>query len=83
MDRLFAKFMVVSVLLALSTAGGAWQIAANDGKPVKRPLDLPNGGKGYEEEEEEVPETITFYGQAGERATLRTSSLLSDLEQSV
>ena len=66
MDRLFAKFMVVSVLLSLSTAGGAWLIAASDGKPVNRPLDLPNGGKGYEEEEEEVPETITFYGQSYE-----------------
>jgi len=62
MRALFVKVMVVSVLLSLSTGGGAWLIAASDGKPVKRPLDLPRGGQGYEEEEEDIPETITFYG---------------------
>ncbi len=66
MKTMFEKFMMVSVLLSLSAGGGAWLIAASDGDPVKRPLDLPSGGKGHDEEEEDAPETIVFYGGAYE-----------------
>lgn len=32
------------------------------GSPSSRPLDLPSGGKGKAEEEEDAPETIQFFG---------------------
>jgi hypothetical protein len=44
--------------LCITTSG----VAEDLGKLVKRPLDLPSGGKANPEEEEDEPETIVFYG---------------------
>ena len=47
--------------LGLIAGTGAW-IAAQDGTGLKRPLDLPSGGQGGEDDEEDGPEIISFYG---------------------
>ncbi|MFQ5654297.1 MAG: hypothetical protein ACE5GW_06165, partial [Planctomycetota bacterium] len=54
-------FLIVVLGLVLGTCG--WIIAqTGDGGVAKRPLDLPSGGRGDDEDEEDAPETITFYG---------------------
>jgi hypothetical protein len=58
MSRLLSILLVMGV--ALGTTG--WIVAQSDGTGVKRPLDLPSGGKGDDEDEEDAPETISFYG---------------------
>jgi len=58
MSKSLAVLLVMSV--ALGTTG--WIVAQSDGTSVKRPLDLPSGGKGDDEDEEDAPETISFYG---------------------
>jgi hypothetical protein len=58
MSKSLAILLVMSV--ALGTTG--WIVAQSDGTGVKRPLDLPSGGKGDDEDEEDAPETISFYG---------------------
>jgi hypothetical protein len=52
---------LTSILLT-SAIGLSGLIVAQDSQNLKRPLDLPSGGKGDEEEEEDIPESITFYG---------------------
>jgi hypothetical protein len=51
------------VLGTLSFTTPLW-LTAQDGAggDLRRPLDLPSGGRGAEEEEEDAPETISFYG---------------------
>jgi hypothetical protein len=49
-------------VLAIAFGGTGWIVAQSDGDGMKRPLDLPSGGKGDDEDEEDAPETITFYG---------------------
>jgi len=44
----------IALLLAASFAVG--------GSPSSRPLDLPSGGRGVAEDEEETPESIQFFG---------------------
>lgn len=54
----------LSILIALgvllSTSG--WIVAQSGNGDLRRPLDLPSGGTGDDEDEEDAPETITFYG---------------------
>ena len=59
----------ISLLIALGISLGLsgwittdWIVAQSDGSGVKRPLDLPSGGRGDGEDEEDAPETISFYG---------------------
>ncbi len=52
--------LLLVMVLALGTTG--WIVAQSDGTGVKRPLDLPSGGKGDDEDEEDAPESISFYG---------------------
>ena len=58
MTRPIAMLLVLG--LGLGAAG--WAVAQTDGSGAKRPLDLPSGGKGGDEDEEDAPETISFYG---------------------
>ncbi|MFQ5654296.1 MAG: VWA domain-containing protein [Planctomycetota bacterium] len=58
---------VLSLLIVLGLTLGTcgWIVAQSgdgSGSVTKRPLDLPSGGRGEEEDEEDAPETITFYG---------------------
>ncbi|MEM7263371.1 MAG: hypothetical protein AAF488_15385, partial [Planctomycetota bacterium] len=55
--RLFSLVLVFGILSA--TTG--W-IVAQDSGTARRPLDLPTPGAGSEEEDEDAPESITFYG---------------------
>ena len=49
--------------LAFGTVSTTNWIDAQDGEgAARRPLDLPSGGKGEDEDEEDAPETISFYG---------------------
>ena len=57
MQRSTAIFLV----LALSLGTSAWIVAQDTGE-LRRPLDLPSGGVGGDEDEEDAPEIITFYG---------------------
>lgn len=58
MSRLLSLVVTLGVLLS----AGGWILAQSDGQG--RPLDLPNGKVGKDEEDEEnEPETIVFYGQ--------------------
>ena len=61
MGRLFIGFVVTGVLFSVS-----WITAQDGSGDFKRPLDLPSGGLGEEEEDETGPETITFYGASYE-----------------
>jgi hypothetical protein len=55
---LWVALCVAVPALCLTTSG----LAEDLGGLVKKPLDLPSGGKGIEEVEEDAPETIVFYG---------------------
>ena len=58
---LLALFGLVGLLVGTNSN---W-IAAQDGassSSARQPLDLPSGGKGEDEDEEDAPETISFYG---------------------
>ncbi|MEE8142439.1 MAG: hypothetical protein V3T77_05010, partial [Planctomycetota bacterium] len=53
----------IAALFLVAALGSGIIIGQEDaGKPVKLPLDLPSGGTGDDEDEEETPETIVFYG---------------------
>jgi hypothetical protein len=55
----------VWVLLCLAVPAlcvSTFVFAEDVGPTAKRPLDLPSGGKADQEEEEDEPETIMFYG---------------------
>ena len=54
----------LSILLALAVlvCTSGWIVAQSGGSELRRPLDLPSGGTGGDEDEEDAPETITFYG---------------------
>jgi hypothetical protein len=51
---LLAAFVPVLVWSSISFTG--------ESTGVKRPLDLPAGGEGTSAEEEDIPETINFFG---------------------
>ncbi|MCA8959913.1 MAG: hypothetical protein KDC38_05350 [Planctomycetes bacterium] len=58
---------LVAVLIVLGTIAGtcSWIVAQDgggNGNGPKRPLDLPSGGAGDDEDDEDAPESITFYG---------------------
>lgn len=56
------RLMCFLLALGLVAGTGAW-ITAQDGPgSLKRPLDLPSGGLGGEDDEEDGPEVISFYG---------------------
>ncbi len=50
------------ILALVSAIFGVCISAQGDDGVAKRPLDLPSGGRGVDEDEEDEPETITFYG---------------------
>ncbi|MFQ5655205.1 MAG: hypothetical protein ACE5GW_10815 [Planctomycetota bacterium] len=56
--------LLLLLTLGLVVAMAGW-IVAQDGRPggPGRPLDLPSGGIGDDEDEEDAPEVITFYSQ--------------------
>jgi len=56
------KSVLWTLAAAISLGASSWVLAQSDGTSMKRPLDLPSGGKGDDEDEEDAPETITFYG---------------------
>ena len=58
--RLFLLLMVFAVPMAFMTNETLGQDSNGVGR--RAPLDLPSGGVTAEEEEEDLPETITFYG---------------------
>ncbi len=49
-------------LLVSAFAASGWILGQSDSQPTRRPLDLPSGGSGSDGDEEDAPETITFYG---------------------
>ena len=49
-------------VVAMMFGACAWITAQDGSSSLKRPLDLPSGGLGDEEDDENSPETITFYG---------------------
>lgn len=51
-----------AIILLLSSVLLGSIVWATDQGQVKRPLDLPSGGQGADEDEEDEPESITFYG---------------------
>jgi hypothetical protein len=56
---------LASLALCVAALGFAgWAFAQSDGagSTGKRPLDLPSGGNGEEEDEEDIPEQIHYYG---------------------
>jgi hypothetical protein len=61
-SRDLSKSILWALSVAISLGASGWIVAQTDGTGVKRPLDLPSGGKGDDEDEEDAPETITFYG---------------------
>jgi len=53
--------------VAVLTLGtGGWILAQSAGAIDQRPLDLPSGGGGDRDDEKDIPETITFFGQGYE-----------------
>ncbi len=62
MTRSDSLFIVLVIVLGLALSGSGWIVAQSDGNGVKKPLDLPSGGKGDDEDEEDAPESISFYG---------------------
>ena len=48
--------------LALCLAMVAFTTVSSQERPGKTPLDLPVGGSGSGEDEEDAPEVISFYG---------------------
>ncbi len=62
MVRSFSRLMMVFALISMGVGVSTWIVAQDGGTGLKRPLDLPNGGRGSDEEEEDAPETISFYG---------------------
>ena len=72
MARPGKEILVVRVLTVFLLGGFAlsagWIVAQDSGGlgSAKRPLDLPSGGLGDEEEDENSPETINFYGASYE-----------------
>jgi hypothetical protein len=56
------KWLTVLLVMVLALGTTGWIVAQSDGSGAKRPLDLPSGGKGDDEDEEDAPETISFYG---------------------
>ena len=59
--RLFLMLMVLALPMAVVTQVAYGQDSSG-GNARRAPLDLPAGGVNAEEEEEDLPETITFYG---------------------
>ena len=57
--RLFQLSMLLIPLLWVS---GIWLLAADHQGPHLRPLDMPSGGGGAGDTQEDAPETIVFYG---------------------
>lgn len=59
------RWLLVIAMLGTAVGAAEW-LAAQDGSSgaggARRPLDLPSGGKGTDEDEEDAPETISFYG---------------------
>jgi len=55
--RVLAMFLIVGLI----SASSAWVVAQTE-NPTHRPLDLPSRGRGDSEDDEDEPETITFYG---------------------
>ena len=58
---MFIRFVVLG-LLGVGLFGSGWVLAQSDSPRQRRPLDLPSGGHGADSDEEDAPETITFYG---------------------
>jgi len=58
------KAATITLLFGLifGTSAAIHYETALDEKPDRRPLDLPSGGAGTGEDEEDAPETIVFYG---------------------
>ena len=52
------RFLLTVAVLSVPLLG---LVASEDGAR-KLPLDLPSGGGGFAEDEEDAPEIITFYG---------------------
>ncbi len=55
------RIISLVALLGFLAATCTW-ISAQDGTTLSKPLDLPSGGTGDEDDEEDAPEVITFYG---------------------
>ena len=54
--------IVMCGLLSAGLTTSGWIIAQSDSSSLRRPLDLPSGGRGSDRDEEDAPETISFYG---------------------
>ena len=58
-----SRLLALMILCGVALGGSGWIVAQSDGDgSLKRPLDLPSGGRGDGEDEEDAPETISFYG---------------------
>ncbi len=59
------RFLSLLIVLGLVFLATTWMVAQSSdgsGRLLKRPLDLPSGGLGTDDEEEDESESITFYG---------------------
>ncbi|MCA8962841.1 MAG: VWA domain-containing protein [Planctomycetes bacterium] len=58
--------LMLTVLLTVLAGASGWILAQDGGSGpnggTRRPLDLPSGGQGDDEEDEDAPESIQFYG---------------------
>ncbi len=59
MTRRQMKFIVTGVFAAVLAFG--WAVIAEEGGDVRRPLDLPSGGTGDDNDDEDAPEVIQFW----------------------
>ena len=61
LNRVQVLMLMVLLLIFTSVAVGT-PFSADDDSGLRKPLDLPAGGAGVDDEEEDAPEAINFYG---------------------
>ncbi|MBT6784081.1 MAG: hypothetical protein HOA95_04615, partial [Planctomycetes bacterium] len=69
MSNRMSSFLGLALLLLFTPVALGVAFAADDDGGLRKPLDLPAGGAGSDDEEEDAPEAIRFYGSEFEGDT--------------